>query len=324
MPTIHQTTDLKTKLPDIVSIARLAPSVHNTQPWKVSAEDSSIRVSLDAAHTLSDGDPTGRQTIISLGIFTEALIIAAASYGFTEEKVTFDGSSVTIALGESQAASSVEKIVSLLRKRSSDRSLYQPVTIDKEAVQTIEQAGEQFRVSVQVVQDQHIIDQIAHLTCKGIGLALSNPSFRKELSGYLVLPWSGKKRGIAVKSLYINPVVAVLEPLFMRLGIGISKEVSLEEKRWLSASGVVVIIASGDLAQFWLAAGRAYLRISLAIEDLGLAQATSAAIVEASNYHEDVEQLLHTNQRILSVIRIGRGSPKRYYSPRVNVHDLLT
>lgn len=313
---------LQEAFPEIIEIARFAPSVHNTQPWKVAQSADTIKIKLDKAHALSDGDPTGRQTTISLGIFAEAIIMAAADCGFTEENVVLQDETLTIAF--KGAAVSAQKTALPLRTRSTDRSLYKPVTISEKTVRSIEGAGKNFTVKVQVVQDKHIIDKIAQFTGKGIGLALSNPSFRRELSQYLVGPWSHKKRGISVKSLYINPVLASLQPLFMRLGIGVSKEVSLEQKRWSSASAVIVITASGDLAQFWLATGRAYLRVSLAIEASGLSQATSAAIVEASDYHEDVESLLETNQRILSIIRIGKGKTHRYYSPRLEVQDLVT
>jgi nitroreductase len=312
---------LQEVFPEIIEIARFAPSVHNTQPWKVAQSADTIEIKLDRAHALFDGDPTGRQTTISLGICAEAIIMAAAEYGFSEDKVVLQNETLTISL--KGAAVSVQK-TALLRTRSTDRSLYKPVTISEKTVQSIEGAGKNFGVHVQVVQDKHVIDKIAQFTSKGIGLALSNPNFRRELSRYLVGPWSHKKRGISVKSLYINPILASLQPLFMRFGIGVSKEVSLEQKRWSSASAVIVITASGDLAQFWLATGRAYLRVSLAVEESGLSQATSAAIVEASDYHEDVENLLGTNQRILSIIRIGKGKTHRYHSPRLEVQDLIT
>jgi hypothetical protein len=316
---------LQEAFPEIIAIARFAPSVHNTQPWMISQNDSAVEVRLDTTHVLSDGDPTGRQTIISLGIFGEAIILAASEYGFSEKDVVLKDKTLTITFDESKKVdSSARKITELLRSRCSDRSLYKPMTISDETAQKIEKASEKFKVSVTVIRDRQAMDAIAQFTKKGIGLALSNPNFRKELSKYLVLPWSNKKRGISVKSLYINPFLAILQPLFMRLGIGVSGEVRLEEKRWLSASGVIVITADGDLSQFWLAAGRAYLHVALAIEELGLSQATSAAIVEASDYHEDVENLLGTNQRILSVMRIGKGSTKRYYSPRLEVRDLVT
>ena len=60
----------------IVDVARLAPSVHNTQAWKVKIGPSSCQVIIDKRYALSDGDPTGRQAVIGIGIFCEALVAA--------------------------------------------------------------------------------------------------------------------------------------------------------------------------------------------------------------------------------------------------------
>jgi hypothetical protein len=74
----------------------------------------------------------------------------------------------------------------------------------------------------------------------------------------------------------------------------------------------------------WFEAGQTYLRASLELERLGFSQATSAAPVEAATFHEDIESLLKTNQRLQAVIRIGKGAAKRRYSPRVPAKELIT
>lgn len=317
------TQDLSRNFKAIVDIARLSPSVHNTQPFKVSQSGESIKIALDTRYLLNDGDPTGRQSIISLGIFTEAICIAADELGFELAKLDFNEDSATVAFKPGKSATG-HKQSELLGKRCTDRSIYQPVAITPQIRAALEGASSDSAVTVRVVTDQPLISTIATLTSKGIRLALTSPGFRKELSQYLVLPWSNKKRGIAVKSLYIPLFLELLEPLLMRLGIGLNAEAALEKKRWLSASGVVIILTDGDMPHYWFSAGQAYLRASLAIEANGLSQATSAAVVEASNFHEDIEDLLGTRQRIQCMVRIGRGSRKRYRSPRVSGGELIT
>jgi hypothetical protein len=85
-----------------------------------------------------------------------------------------------------------------------------------------------------------------------------------------------------------------------------------------------VLLADGDMRKYWFRVGRVYLRVSLKLEDLGLSQATSAAIVEASNYHDDIEASLHTTKRALAIIRIGQGSTNKQYSPRLTAAELLS
>jgi len=309
---------------NILESARFAPSVHNTQPWKVSLEPDFILVSLDADHLLGAGDPTGRQTIISLGIFLEAISIAALAEGLDTEVISFSSDNAKIYLKAGSSGSKNNREVTLLKKRSTDRSIYSKVAIPGSLEQSIKSAVSFPGTNLYVVTDEATIKQIALFTSKGISLALSNPAFRKELSQYLVQPWSHKKRGISLRSLSIPMFIAILQPLMIRLGWANSQEVRLELKRWESSSAVIIITGKGDLSKYWFDAGRAYLRASLAIEASGLSQATSAAIVEASDFHEDVEALLGTHDRILAILRVGKGLKNRKSSPRLTAQEMAT
>lgn len=320
MPLLDQPTLLR-----ILDVARFAPSVHNTQPWKVSFADNVITVSLDEQYLLTDGDPTTRQTIISLGIFIEALLIGATKCGFSATNLDYQDRRVNITLQKlASAPSGVQNQIALLKKRATDRSIFSPANITKNFEKALKDCPTSKEVKIHLVTDRSVIDTIALLTSKGIRLALSSPGFRKEISQFLLAPWSSKKRGIATSSLYLPFPVGTFQPWLVKLASNKKLEASLEKKRWQSASGVVVVTAEGDMPTFWFAVGRTYLRASLAIEEAGLSQATSAAIVEAANFHEDIEQILNTNQRILAVIRVGKGSRKRHYSPRVSAEELAT
>lgn len=312
-------------LPKILDIARYAPSVHNTQPWRVSTSHQTIIIDIDPLFKLHDGDPTGRQTTISLGIFCEAIRLGAAANGLQTMPPQLKSNGATIIItGEREKTPDINREVLLLRKRSTDRSIFQPINLSTERQTIINSCPLVPGTSSILVTDPEIINVVATLTTKGIRLALSNPAFRTELSTYLVHNRSHEKRGISLRSLYIPSWLALMEPWLLRNGIGLNAEAKLEYRRWQSASGIFIVLADGDLAKYWLSAGSAYLHASLAIEAQGLSQATSAAIVEASNYHEDIEALLHTNQRILAIIRVGKGSKKRYYSPRLEPADLIT
>jgi hypothetical protein len=312
---------LAAKLEAIVDIARFAPSVHNTQPWVVTISDISIVVSIDPAHRLHDGDPTGRETIISLGIFAEAICLAAATCGLRADSVELKDELCVISFG--QAHSGDTAAVELLKQRCTDRSVYKPLTIPSAVLDTISQSRQHAGISITTATDTAMIAAVAQLTGQGIQLALSNPDFREELSQYLVTPGSHQQRGIATRSLYIPRLLQYIEPWLLKTGLTNQPEVRLEKQRWESASGLVFICSDGDLHEDWFQVGRSYLAVSLAIEKAGLSQATSAAIVEASDFHEDIEKLLGTTQRIQAILRVGQGKTHRYYSPRVSARELL-
>lgn len=304
----------------IIELARLAPSAHNTQPWLVRNNGYELEISLNEARALESGDPVGRQSVIGLGIFTQAVAEAAKSLGL-KSNIFFNGKTAQMTFKKTGGASQAE--ADLLKSRVTDRSVFTKSEIPKTLKEAIGKSSSDKRVQVWLVDDEKFIRKLAELTAKGVSLALSNPQFRNELARYLVRPWSRKARGISVKSLYIPRVAAIVQPELLRFSRTTKKESGLEEKRWLSASAVILITTDGDLDEDWFEAGRTYLRACLSIEKAGLSQATSAATVEAATFHEDVEKMLGTNQRLQAVIRVGKGSERRPHSPRLSAEELI-
>lgn len=68
--------------PELVDLARWAPSPHNIQPWRVrlrSEREAELLVAGD--RLLPATDPSGRFTEVAMGVFVESLAVAAASRG---------------------------------------------------------------------------------------------------------------------------------------------------------------------------------------------------------------------------------------------------
>ncbi|MGH7158105.1 MAG: hypothetical protein ACREGD_03480 [Candidatus Saccharimonadales bacterium] len=315
--------ELVRKLKHILEIARYAPSVHNTQPWRVHQDGELLRITIDHRYKLQSGDPTGRETTISLGIFVEAICGAAYDNDMSIKKVTFNGGAAVVRFGQYKHGDQARKFSTLLKARCTDRSLFKRVNLSEDILESIRRVPYADKTNIYVVTNRKTIETTAVLTSKAIRVALSSPSFRSELADYLKLPWSSARRGISVLSLGLPALLGVFEPILMRLGWGLNLESNAERRRWQSASAVVFVTAQGDMPNFWFNTGRTYLRVCLEIERLGLSQATSAAIVEASNYHDDIETLIGTRDRILATIRIGEGTRPRHHSARVNPVELL-
>ena len=68
--------------------ATLAPSIHNTQPWRFLLSGTSLEVHADWSRRLRVLDPRGRQLLISCGcaVFNARVALAAAGYDATVER----------------------------------------------------------------------------------------------------------------------------------------------------------------------------------------------------------------------------------------------
>ncbi|MGH7157258.1 MAG: hypothetical protein ACREGG_04075 [Candidatus Saccharimonadales bacterium] len=298
----------------------MAPSVHNTQPWKVTTEGNKLIILPDESRALTHGDPTGRQTYISRGIFTEACIIGLNQVGLTCAEPRLENDNIILETQRGGAKNPTD--TQALNSRFTDRTTYKKAVISAETIARLDSSWHSENVEVVTTDKPELIKETARLTSQALLLAFSNPAFREELTDFFV-DMPSTSYGIPLSTLGMGKVKAKLVKHLVRSGINRKQESQTEYKRWLSASGLVFILASGDSRPYWLESGRAYLRASLEIQKLGLNQATSAAIVEAADFHEDIERLLGTDKRIESVIRIGRGQKKKAVSGRFSSQELL-
>ena len=69
----------------VVELASLAPSVHNTQPWRFTWDGVSLGVREDPARSLPVLDPTGRERIVSCGAAVLHARLAFAERGWDVE-----------------------------------------------------------------------------------------------------------------------------------------------------------------------------------------------------------------------------------------------
>lgn len=322
------TSDYKHKLLQIVETARFAPSVHNAQPWEVTLSDTepSLLISITTKRPLTQSDATGRETFISLGIFAEACVCAARDLELGLQTLSVDEirKQITIAFKATPSMAARSGFAELVKNRFTDRSVFKPTPITKDQLLEIEQSWTFAPSSIVCSTDSAVINEVAKLTMKGQQLAFTSDAFRHELAEYIV-PTNKSPVGIPVTSLQVGPLKRKFSKITVKNGWFKRIEMSLEYKKWASASGLVFILSEGDRTKQWIDAGRAYLHASLAIQSLGLNQSTSAAVVEASDFHEDIEKLLGTKKRILSIIRIGKGVGfhEKHHSGRLSAEEII-
>jgi hypothetical protein len=69
---------------EILYLASLAPSAHNTQPWTLKVvEPKHWVIGSDKKRWLPAVDPENREMLLSIGTFIENLVIAAGTYGYS-------------------------------------------------------------------------------------------------------------------------------------------------------------------------------------------------------------------------------------------------
>lgn len=316
---------------ELLNYARLAPSVHNIQPWHFNIINKDT-ISLAAApkRLLSAGDPTGRQSWISLGICLEAILQAAKGLGIEARVADLQTNSLhesiaTIRFILDEKLEKQPSILHALKKRQTYREKMQPTLIPPGLLESCRMSIVDLRdVDVFFMQDKADIRHVGQLTLKAMTIALSGSDFRHELAHLLHSNWSPSLIGLHGYTFGEGVIGSILGKLSMKLGIGLSVKARHDQQRVSDASMLVFIATRGDVPSFWLKAGQAYLRVALQITQAGLAQGTITAPIEAPHFHEDIEKLLGTSMRLQSMIRVGRATRPVRSSPRLSIEELTS
>src|SRR3989344_1768882 len=132
----------------LVQFAVLAPSSHNSQPWKFEVKEHQITIRPDMRRALPKSDINNRQLFISLGCALENILIAADYYGFATQ-VAYQESGATISLQSVRPEPQQEKdhLIFSIPRRHTNRNPYEDRAPDQDFVAWVKSlAGNDLRI----------------------------------------------------------------------------------------------------------------------------------------------------------------------------------
>jgi nitroreductase len=167
--------------------ARLAPSVHNTQPWKFVLTGDSMEIYADRRRQLAVLDPTGRQLLISVGcaVFNARVALAAAGFDaivryFPDE----DQPNLVTRLSLPQQRTEWNPLThyaDCLSRRQTNRRRFADDDVPAEVVYNLTQAAA--AEGAQLTKVRHLDHRlaVARLTQQADAEENTNPAYRAEL-----------------------------------------------------------------------------------------------------------------------------------------------
>jgi hypothetical protein len=127
----------------VLRYAALAPSVHNTQPWRLTADGGVVEIRADRTRQLAFLDPTGRQLHVSCGAAAEfaRLAVRDAGRACTVEVLPEPHDADLIArllVGAEQPPTKLEKaLAEAIPRRYTDRGPYDDRAVPHEVIDDI-------------------------------------------------------------------------------------------------------------------------------------------------------------------------------------------
>ena len=179
---------------ELAEYARWAPSPHNTQPTRlhvVDAERAELR--FVAQRGLPVGDPAGKFTHVTFGIFAETLRIAAHARGF-ELEVTYTGEPL-------YGGQSIQKVADLrlhdagapipdldphlIFLRRTNRHPYNNVAVPDAIVRDLADEATRHGHTFSTSRDAAAIRSVKELNADSLYRDLAHPGYRRELEAWL-------------------------------------------------------------------------------------------------------------------------------------------
>lgn len=317
------------KIKFILRYAILAPSTHNSQPWKFKIGNRGVRIFIDPQRRLPQADPHGRDLFISLGCLLENLVLAACHFGIFEKlEYNLEAEPNLVAEvrfqwgGEGGRNAEQEKLFETITKRVNVRGKFETKAIPEELTNRLSDLKED-GVSLHLVREKNSIDELSLLTSKGLRMAHALPEFRQEISQWINSSFSKRPEGLHGYSLkapaFLSLFLAKLVKHF-DLSRGLAK---ITYQSMSSAPLVAVISAQENNPLTWLQVGRLAERAMLALQSQEVRTSIFVASIEMGDLCREVQKILGLTDYPQFLFCAGYLSGAHRHSRRYGVEEKL-
>ncbi len=186
----HGTLDEKLKF--LLNYGVLAPSLHNTQPWKFTVHNGEIRILADRTRHLTVADPDARELYISIGCAIENLLTAAAYFGLNSHVTYFPDPHdeiwvATLSFKDIGGTSSLadQELFHAIALRHTNRQTYANKALNERDVQQLRACLHDSGLKLQLNDDPEIKQQVDSLVISADITQFADPDYRDELNRWI-------------------------------------------------------------------------------------------------------------------------------------------
>ncbi len=273
----------------LLHYAILAPSGHNTQPWKFQIEPDrpGFVAYADYDRRLPVVDPDDRELFISIGAAVFNFRVAAARFGYTTRVEAIPGAGAAarraqggceavarVSVSRAAAAADLAALLPVITRRRTNRAPYAVQDLSAEHRARLEAlpapGGPAAQaVGLHLVTDCGVQAELAALIARGDRLQMSDPAFRQELANWVRPVAAGHGDGMVGDGLGVPDLVSWNGSWFIR-SLDLGQYQARRDERLAREAAALAIIYGPDTLPGLLAAGELHEHFLLTCTALGL------------------------------------------------------
>jgi nitroreductase len=313
----------------LLRYAILAPSSHNSQPWRFRVRGLSVELIADYDRSLPVADPLDRELIISCGAALFNLRTAlnhfgcvASSHPFPEHHRPDVLARINLDLARIQE-SGWSELFRAIPKRITDRGQFAPGTVSPALQEALREAAHVEGVWLHTFSTDEEKEKVGALIAEADRLQFDDPAFRRELAGWLHS--SREKDGLPAYSRGAQELMGLgsAAAAFLVRTFDLGNGVAARDRQLATGSPLLACLGTTrDTTLDWLSVGQALQRVLLTATHHGYNASFLNQPVEVAALRPALATLTRYDGFPQIVLRIGRGSATRH-TPRRGVHEVL-
>ena len=309
-------------LTQLARYAILAPSGHNTQPWKIHIAGQTLTLYAHSGRYLPYSGLKANEPLVSLGSFLGVLKVAASGMGY-KLSITHSESNDKIATVKIAGKEKPSKdLLDAITQRVSNRNLYENKPVTSSVLSKIT-ASKPDNTYIKVISEQDDIDFIADQTVDATKTIMSDKDFRLELSKWVRNNATRQYDGMPgfVQGIPTPPSL-LAKHIIKRVNVS-NDQSKKDYKRVKSTHNLIILGVKNNTGKALLDAGGFYSTICVNAQKYGVATAgIGTAIIDPTTTKNVVKKYALPGKPI-AIIRLGYTTKISKHTPRWPLEKVL-
>jgi nitroreductase len=308
--------------------AILAPSSHNSQPWRFWIDGAAVELYVDLSRRLPVVDPADRELVMSCAAALKNLTVALNYFGEGFDVTLFPEpdrvdllARLELVSRPAAATPQLKDLFAAITRRHTTRRTFDPAAVTEQVFLELRRAALDDQAGLFEVP-RHKRRAVAYLVADADTVQMSDPQFRRELAYWMRPNHPATADGMPGYALGYSDLQSVVGPLVVRtFDVGASQ--AAKDEDLARGSPLLAVLATpADDPAGWVAAGQAMQHVLLTAAAAGLQASFLNQPIEVQTLRAKLASELGLTGYPQLLMRFGYGQVGSA-TPRRPVRDVL-